>query len=137
MKIIESELNAAFDIDGTLAHVNTVNPIEENVQFLKDLKSRGYHITVWSAAGFRRAEEVVKALQLEPYVDVIMTKMLKHCDDLTDIEDIVGRRVFLAKELPPIEANNSVSWPAVFATLFIHIGLFWVIVTFLNIVVCK
>src|SRR3990167_10206542 len=55
---------------------------ETHVELLKRSKGRGRYIIVWSHAGYQWAEAVVKALQLERYVDVVMSKVEDYVDDL-------------------------------------------------------
>lgn len=59
-----------------------LKPHEKNIQLLKNFKSRGYYVTVWSANGHSWVEEVVNKLLLSQYVDVGMTKPSCYVDDL-------------------------------------------------------
>jgi predicted HAD superfamily phosphohydrolase YqeG len=98
MQVITNELVVCCDVDDTLIKVGTSNPIEVHTDFLKSLKNRGYTVIVWSANGYAHAGNVVSYLGLADYVDFCMTKPIKHIDDKTQVEDIIGRRIFLAKE---------------------------------------
>jgi len=71
-----------------------VKPHNKHIQLLKTHKGRGYCIVVWSAGGVKWAENVVKALDLESYVDLIITKPLKYVDDL-EADKILTSRVYL------------------------------------------
>jgi len=116
MKILsKTELSVVVDVDGTLvdtvaektAGVLTIaNPYQPgdyllrkpkrgNIGLLKDFKGRGYNITVWSHGGALYAAEVVKALKLETYVDYVSCKPTKCVDNRSDLESIVGMRVFI------------------------------------------
>lgn len=64
-----------------------------NVQKLKELKSRGHNIVVWSAGGADWAEAVVYKLGIEGWVDVVAPKPAWYFDDLP-VEDWIGRRCY-------------------------------------------
>jgi FMN phosphatase YigB (HAD superfamily) len=64
-----------------VSHTLAVVPNWEMIEFMKCLKAQGTAIIVWSHGGVRWAEAVVKALNLEEYVDVIMTKPNLMLDD--------------------------------------------------------
>lgn len=99
MKIVESDKITCFDVDDTLITQNfdeekaeavvecygyktEVLIIQNNVDALKRHKKQGQIIVVWSAAGYKWAESVVKALKLEKYVDYVMSKPNWYYDDL-------------------------------------------------------
>lgn len=102
MQVIDGENTAAFDVDETLfmhaslGSITIVNPYSYNeihgcphydhIELLKQYRGRGLKIVIWSAAGVLWALEVVKALKLEDYVDVVMTKPTKFIDDHTPNE---------------------------------------------------
>lgn len=69
-------------------------PHTKHIELLKNMKARGHVVVVWSAAGVKHAESVVKTLKLEPYVDVVMTKPCKYVDDLK-VESWFGPRIYL------------------------------------------
>jgi predicted phosphatase len=100
---IHSQTTAWFDCDDTLVFWNwptTSTPLNlinlttpegtkvtleinrEMVDQLKKHKSRHTAIIVWSAAGSEWAETVVKALELEDYVDLCISKPNWVYDDL-------------------------------------------------------
>lgn len=66
-----------------------------HIRLLKQYKGRGFTIIVWSKAGCKWSEEVVKKLGLEEYVDYCMTKPDRYLDDKTNPEEIIGVRVYL------------------------------------------
>lgn len=89
---------AYFDVDDTLVEwketshgprvkielngmVSEKVVIEEHVEELQLQKKSGTAIVVWSAGGVKWAEAVVKALGIEEYVDVILTKPDRIYDD--------------------------------------------------------
>ncbi len=57
-------------------------PHAKHIELLKQAKFRGHVVIVWSAGGADWAEEVVKKLGLESYVDVIVSKPDWFIDDL-------------------------------------------------------
>lgn len=58
-----------------------VAPHRNNIQALKDHKAWGNGVVVWSRSGAQWAEKVVKALGLEQYVDVVLSKPFYYYDD--------------------------------------------------------
>ena len=111
MQIINNEHIVAFDIDETLfMHNNNdwnlgiVNPYseslidgylnEKHVELLKQYKGRGLFVVVWSKAGVKWAEAVIKEFKLEPYVDLVMTKFDRYVDDL-EADKVLGERVYI------------------------------------------
>lgn len=113
MMFIDNEMVVFCDVDDTLImHDNSlpydlyitdpympdftqaVRKHQKHIDFLKNLKGRGYTIIVWSAGGAKWANTVVKALQLENYVDICMCKPVKYVDDL-EAHQILGTRVYL------------------------------------------
>jgi len=71
-----------------------LTPNKKHIKLLKTHKARGYAVVVWSAAGYRWAEEVVKQLKIEDFVDIVMSKSTKYVDDL-EAKDILGTRIYL------------------------------------------
>ena len=71
---------------------------EAHVKLLKRCKFRGKFIVVWSHGGYKWAESVVKALELEEYVDLILTKMEDYVDDL-NIEQWTVKNIYLNRRL--------------------------------------
>lgn len=74
--------------------VNYLIPHTKHISLLKKYKGRGNYIRVWSAAGVKWAEAVVKALAIEDYVDSVETKPLKLIDDLP-VDRIFETRLYL------------------------------------------
>ena len=65
-----------------------------HVQELKRQAESGTKIIVWSAGGSNWAEAVIKALKLEEYVDVILTKPDRIYDDKDPNSWMPKRRFF-------------------------------------------
>lgn len=116
MQVIKSEMLWFFDVDGTLisydpssdfklydivTNIKSIRymPNDNNIRLLMEKKSRGCTIVVWSQGGFDHAVNVVRALNLEQYVDYCMTKPAGIVDDLEPSEWL-PRRVFI-----PIDVN--------------------------------
>ena len=89
-----------FDCDDTLLEWKTCNEdevgsiriennghrfykkaISANISALIDHSLAGHLVVVWSAGGSTWAETIIKALQIEPYVDVILSKPDFYYDD--------------------------------------------------------
>lgn len=66
-------------------------PNQPAIDHLKKMKARGFAVIVWSAGGSNWAEAVVKALNLEEHVDLVMPKIDYHLDDNADPTDKIGR----------------------------------------------
>lgn len=116
MKVINSEMNIYVDVDDTLVIWGKSMPNERviaikdpydgtehllkphagHIKVLKDRKARGAIIHVWSANGYKWAEAVVRALQLEQYVDYVQSKPILYIDDL-EAHEILGERLYLGK----------------------------------------
>lgn len=116
MQIIKNEQIDYYDVDGTLViHEDhktippgesvqvydavtkkfiTVRVNKPMIRLLRESKSRGAYVVVWSRGGYRWATDVIKALELTDYVDVVMTKPLAYFDD-TEISDWLPYRVFI------------------------------------------
>jgi hypothetical protein len=61
------------------------------IDHLKKMKARNFAVVVWSAGGSNWAEEAVKALGVEDWVDVIMPKIDFHLDDVVEPKDKIGK----------------------------------------------
>lgn len=116
MNYFKNERVAAFDTDNTLVLWNLDNkklpgcikiknphdgpekyfylkPHKKHVEMLKAYKRAGYFIIVWSNGAAAWSKEVVEALDISSFVDLIITKPLYIFDDLP-IEDALGQRRF-------------------------------------------
>lgn len=115
MKVVKNERIVPVDIDDTLVmHQNYDNiafpksirdPYEDckyvevwpnlpMIKIMKEEHKRGSFVIVWSKGGFAWAEAVIKALQLEEYVDMIMSKPFVYLDD-KDVGEWLKDRVYL------------------------------------------
>jgi len=103
---------ACFDVDDTLVMWEIPNGFEEdlvtiqcrdyiellapnkyNINHLKKLAKRGHAIVVWSAGGSDWAEAVVKALELEDFVEVVMSKPHYLIDDMPSIKEAINAKL--------------------------------------------
>jgi hypothetical protein len=128
MIVIENEQLVMVDVDDTLimwgdieegdASVVVYDPYdgrpskfrihEGHIKVLKDRKTRGAHVTVWSSGGYKWAEAVVEALKLKDYVDVVSSKPFMYIDD-KEASDILGERLYLGSRSNYGKINNNVS----------------------------
>lgn len=67
---------------------------DAHIQLMKEFDARGHNVVVWSAGGADWAAEVVNALNLEPYVDVVMSKPDWYVDDLS-CEEFMPKRIYI------------------------------------------
>lgn len=116
-KVTENENLAYFDVDETLVHwikdpeerlskgetiitanyAGSVVTLIENLNhtnFLRSLKSRGFHIIVHSGNGWAWAKQVVELLELQEYVDEVKTKPAKIIDD-SDYFNWMPARIYI------------------------------------------
>ena len=115
MKVLKENDISSFDVDGTLV-VWPKDPNKEkfgtiefdygnekvylyphlpHIRFLKNCKLRGDYIEVWSKNNYAWAEQVIRKLKLEEYVDLVRSKPVRHIDDKQSLEEIVGGRIFM------------------------------------------
>lgn len=89
-----SKNSIAFNDPSGTVYLNAIN---EHIEALKLHKLRGHTVIVWSAGGADWAEEVVKKLGLEPYVDAVMSKPDWFYDDLPAAEFMpeINRKFYL------------------------------------------
>lgn len=71
-----------------------VVPHKIHIEQLIKHKLRNQQIIVWSAGGYRWAETVVRALQLEQYVDLVISKPTWAYDDL-DPQDYMPKSTWM------------------------------------------
>ncbi len=113
MKVIEGDNTYYYDVDDTLVmwdnkHKTDTNTIDFNCHgFLEKLVPHKAHIAhlknakkldkatiiVWSQGGWEWAKQVVEKLELEAYVDAVMTKPQYYIDDLS-CKDFMRTRVY-------------------------------------------
>jgi hydroxymethylpyrimidine pyrophosphatase-like HAD family hydrolase len=72
-------------------------PHRKHIEQLKKHKQRGHTVIVWSAGGYDWAAAVVKALGLETYVDLVISKPTWFYDDLTP-DEFMGKRYYMKDE---------------------------------------
>lgn len=122
MQVINNESVIFFDVDDTLvmwdisaSHTSyldiviVIDPYDgkplslgihkPHVKLLINQAKRGSKVVVWSQGGFQWAEAVVKALQLEEYVDIVMSKPKTYVDDLP-VEAWLKDRVYIKPDSP-------------------------------------
>lgn len=58
-----------------------LNPLVANIRLLKRCKLKGKTVVVWSRGGYKWVKAVVEALNLQDYVDLVMTKVELYIDD--------------------------------------------------------
>lgn len=78
--IAEGRSKQIMDPDGKMS--NTIIPNQEHIDLLKRYKGKGKFVIVWTASGYDWGKAVIKGLELEEYVDLILTKPTKYVDDL-------------------------------------------------------
>lgn len=67
---------------------------EPNIRLVIEEHHRGACIKVWSRSGYEWAANVIKALDLEKYVDEVLSKPLVYIDD-TPVEQWMKDRIYL------------------------------------------
>lgn len=93
MQVIKNDHIIGFDVDDTLVMWDLpdtdlrvggypVKVHKEHVEAIKKAKARGHFVIVWSQGGQEWANEVVRTLQLQDYVDLVMCKPKWIFDDL-------------------------------------------------------
>lgn len=71
---------------------------EPNIRLLREEHHRGSYIVVWSKGGYEWASNVIKALDLVPYVDIIMSKPKTYIDD-TPVKKWMKDRIWLSPDM--------------------------------------
>ena len=119
MRVNESDLVIQFDIDDTLVmwkgdcykpHQFAIPITDEtdgtvvyliphlrHIELLKKHKARGYIVNVWSGGGYKWAASVIRALELQDYVDNVGSKPIKYVDDLP-CQEWMPNRIYLKDE---------------------------------------
>ncbi len=105
-----------FDIDGTLVvhrseslySVNVLDPLTGKtlvmgknlamIRLLKEEKHRGGFIVAWSRGGYEWATNVIQALELEEFVDIVMDKPLVYFDN-EEVTNWMKDRVFIGPDV--------------------------------------
>lgn len=112
--IVRNGRVATFDCDETLVTLEPqpdgtrkIKGIKEHIELLKDFAHRDFFIVVWSDGGYAWAEEVVKTLQLENFVDLIMEKPIWYVDD-KEATDWVMKRVYKLPDPKILEAAKKI-----------------------------
>lgn len=117
MQVARSEHTICYDCDDTLivwvedshtpfegsvkvvcphdGEVTYHRPHKRHISFLKKQYIKGYTVIVWSSSGVGWANAVVKALELEKYVDFVMSKPQKWVDDERDPSKVLGSHIYL------------------------------------------
>ncbi len=113
MRIIENQMIVLVDIDDTLVmwdsptkpglnkvevwygdEIKYLTPHRPNIDLIKEYKNRGFYLIAHSANGAIHAARAIKALDMESYFEICMTKCAKIVDD-RPVEDWIGARVYL------------------------------------------
>ena len=113
MQTFKERKTVYFDVDDTLlewdtcrkndpdavkiennGHVFYKKAIQPNIKNLKSHFLAGHLVVVWSAGGAAWAETVVKALKLQKYVNIILTKPDYYYDDKDATEWFPKERQF-------------------------------------------
>ncbi len=79
----DTDKKISITLEGEDGFTMDVTPHAAHIELLKDFKKVcRYTVVVWSQSGWDWALAVVKALELEDYVDLVMSKPSRHVDDL-------------------------------------------------------
>jgi len=122
VKVIKNDRTVFFDCDDTIVmwdHENhpdaltfrdildpdpnacySLVPHKRHIAMLKTFKRQGFSVVVWTQGGHLWAEEVVKVLGLEEFVDIAMAKPDTYFDDI-EAKDFMQRRYFKSKIVYP------------------------------------
>ena len=115
IKVYRNDIVEPYDIDETLVmHDYEAYPNSDKIQvwdtslngrvtlavntnmvkLLKHSRTKGAVVIAWSRGGVEWAEAVIKALDLERYVDIILSKPRVYFDD-TDVSSWLKDRVYI------------------------------------------
>jgi hypothetical protein len=119
MQLFNRPLSTFFDVDNTLAIHNVdpeselgkhiieipaprgivkVVPHLEHIALIKQLYSQGLGVVVWSAGGAEWAATVIKALKLEDFVDLVISKPQWVIDDFNDYSNFLPKISYHKRE---------------------------------------
>ncbi len=118
MTIIKNEMTVFVDVDGTLIvpydpklkqivikvydavtkHYVKVAIHEPMIRLVKEEHHRGSHVIVWSRGGHEWAANVIRALELTPFVHQVMSKPFAYFDDVK-IDKWLKYRVYLEPDM--------------------------------------
>lgn len=82
-----------------------VLPHKFNIDFVRKLKTQGYGVVAWSAAGADWAETVINKLGLKELPDFIISKPEICIDDLLDAKRIIKSVIWLDPETGEYKRN--------------------------------
>ena len=127
MNVVKSHKIVMFDVDDTLViwdwkpinpegvglveikdpvsgFKELLMPHERHITLLKQFKTRGHTVVVWSQGGWSWAETVVKSLGIEDVVDVVMSKPDWYVDDMP-ASAYMGKNIYK----DPVDPNKDKS----------------------------
>jgi hydroxymethylpyrimidine pyrophosphatase-like HAD family hydrolase len=87
-------------------YVELLAPNKHNIKLLQKLASRGHSIVVWSGGGADWAEAVVKALELEDYVEVVSGKPQYYIDDIANAKEWIGKHGYFKLDGTRVHGDN-------------------------------
>lgn len=80
--VSKMHLNEMEEVHEVPSYIEYLTPHVKHIEKLKELKGKGCTVVVWSQGGSDWAHAVVKALQLEEFVDLVIEKPIIYYDDL-------------------------------------------------------
>lgn len=84
--------------DSGLAHLDGVyDVLNGNVKILREFKSRGYGIVIWSARGSAWSKKIAEHLNLEDVADFYLAKPARYIDD-KPASEFMGEPLFFTEE---------------------------------------
>lgn len=90
-----------IDSDGKQTHASIwksrLLPHRKHIEQLKKHKMRGHTIIVWSAGGWDWAAAIVKTLELENFVDLVISKPTWAYDDL-QVAEFIPKPIWMKDE---------------------------------------
>ncbi len=83
-----------YDIrDPLTGNCYEIEIFESNLTYVKRAKAKGMTVIVWSKQGVEWSEAVVKYLNLEDSVDMILSKPIEYMDDKLE-GNLLGNRIY-------------------------------------------